>query len=229
MKAGVVVFPGSNCDQDLAKAFRESFGLKTVMLWHKDTDLQDCDIIGLPGGFSYGDYLRTGAIAKISPIMQSVIAFANKGGRVIGICNGFQILTESGLLEGALVKNDGQLFRCENVYISYTGSALMQGHLEKNKGYKIPIAHSEGRFIATEDTLKKLEQEHRIVFKYADKDGNVTQEANPNGSMLNIAGICNREGNVVGMMPHPERASSSLLGNTDGFAILEACLDLISA
>jgi phosphoribosylformylglycinamidine synthase I len=209
MKFGVVVFPGSNCDRDIHEALVNDLQQESVMLWHKDSDLSQFsteDCIVLPGGFSYGDYLRTGAIARFSPIMQSVIEFAKKGGKVLGICNGFQILCESHLLPGALLRNAHQQFVCKNVFIKDTEEQV----------YKIPVAHGEGRYYADEKTLDQLEANGQVLFRYCDEKGNITAEANPNGSARNIAGICNEERNVFGMMPHPERACSIALHNTDG-------------
>lgn len=210
MKFGIVVFPGSNCDRDMQDALQNDLGKEVIMLWHKEKDLgmfttDDC--IVLPGGFSYGDYLRCGAIARFSPMMQSVIAFANNGGKVLGVCNGFQILCESHLLPGVLLPNAHQQFVCNNIYM--TNSA-------DGKALKIPIAHGDGRFFADEAVLDTLESEGQVIFRYCDEQGNISATANPNGSLRNIAGIRNREGNVFGMMPHPERATSHLLGNTDG-------------
>ena len=209
MKFGVVVFPGSNCDRDIHDALVNDLNQECIMLWHKDSDLsafstEDC--IVLPGGFSYGDYLRTGAIARFSPIMQSVIDFANRGGKVLGICNGFQILCESHLLPGALLRNNNQQYICKNIFIKDR-----EDHV-----FKIPIAHGEGRYYADEKTLDELEKNGQIIFRYCNEEGEVIPEANPNGSIRNIAGISNKTGNVFGMMPHPERACSRLLGNTDG-------------
>jgi phosphoribosylformylglycinamidine synthase len=214
MKFGVVVFPGSNCDRDMYNALVHDLNQECIMLWHKDSDLsgfstEDC--IVLPGGFSYGDYLRTGAIARFSPIMQSIIEFAKNGGKVLGVCNGFQILCESHLLPGALLRNNNQQYVCKNLYIKDV----------QDKIYKIPIAHGEGRYYADDATLDVLEKNNQVLFRYCDEKGNVVPEANPNGSVRNIAGICNETRNVFGMMPHPERACSSLLGNTDGRKIFE--------
>jgi phosphoribosylformylglycinamidine synthase subunit PurQ / glutaminase len=209
MKFGVVVFPGSNCDRDIHEALVNDLQQESVMLWHKDSDLSQFsteDCIVLPGGFSYGDYLRTGAIARFSPIMQSVIEFAKKGGKVLGICNGFQILCESHLLPGALLRNAHQQFVCKNVFIKDADEQV----------YKIPVAHGEGRYYAEEKLLDQLEANGQVLFRYCDEKGNITTEANPNGSARNIAGICNAERNVFGMMPHPERACSTALHNTDG-------------
>jgi phosphoribosylformylglycinamidine synthase len=214
MKFGVVVFPGSNCDRDMYDALTHDLGQEVIMLWHKDKDLrkfstEDCII--LPGGFSYGDYLRCGAIARFSPMMQSVIEFANGGGKVFGVCNGFQILCESHLLPGALLRNSNQQFVCKNIFITN----------DSEKVYKLPVAHGEGRYYADEKILNELQANSQVIFYYCDEKGNITEEANPNGAMRNIAGICNAERNVYGMMPHPERACSPLLGNTDGREILK--------
>lgn len=213
MKFGVVVFPGSNCDRDMMDALQDDLGMEVIPLWHKDRDLQKFtteDCIVLPGGFSFGDYLRCGAIARFSPMMQSVIQFAGEGGKVLGVCNGFQILCESHLLPGVLLRNANMQFICQNVYI--TG--------EEGRALKIPIAHGEGRYYADPNTLDKLEKNNQVIYRYCDKNGLITNEANPNGSTRNIAGICNETRNVFGMMPHPERASNALLGNTDGLTIL---------
>ena len=217
MKFGIVVFPGSNCDRDMQDSLQNDMNQEVLMLWHKDKDLSmfsTDDCIVLPGGFSYGDYLRCGAIARFSPMMQSVIDFANKGGKVLGVCNGFQILCESHLLPGVLLRNANQKFICKNIYMNGVGgSALM-----------VPIAHGEGRYFADEEILDGLEANDQVIYRYCDADGNITAEANPNGAIRNIAGISNKEGNVFGMMPHPERATSIILGNTDGRIILNALL-----
>ena len=225
MKFGVVTFPGSNCDEDMVYVLENIMGQKVEKLWHKDTDLKGVDFVVLPGGFSYGDYLRSGAIAKLSPIMGEVIKHANKGGYVMGICNGFQILTESGLLEGALLHNDQQKFICKNTFIkaASNSTAITKG-LELEKAYKIPIAHGEGRFFAPDETLKKIQDNDQIIFNYCAADGSINDESNPNGSLLNIAGITNAGKNVFGMMPHPERAADHLLANEDGKAIFESLL-----
>lgn len=225
MKFGVVTFPGSNCDQDMIYVLRDLMGQDVVNLWHKDTDLQGADFIVLPGGFSYGDYLRSGAIAKLSPIMGEVIKHANNGGYVLGVCNGFQILTESGLLEGALLHNNNQKFICKNVFLNpSTKNTAITKDLD-NKQYKIPIAHGEGRFYADDATIEKLNKNDQILFRYSDADGNVTDESNPNGSVENIAGICNEGRNVFGMMPHPERAADFELENTDGAAMFHSLIE----
>jgi phosphoribosylformylglycinamidine synthase I len=214
MKFGVVVFPGSNCDKDMQDALAGDLGKEVIMLWHKDKDLsmfttEDCII--LPGGFSYGDYLRCGAIARFSPMMQSVIDFANRGGKVLGVCNGFQILCESGLLPGVLLQNSNQQFICKNVFIKNDATGAL----------KIPIAHGEGRYFADNKTLDALEANGQIIFTYCDENGNETEGSNPNGATKNIAGISNAAKNVFGMMPHPERATSSILGNIDGKKVFE--------
>ena len=225
MKFGIVTFPGSNCDQDMVYVLQELLGKEVVSLWHKDTDLQGVDMVVLPGGFSYGDYLRSGAIAKFSPIMTEVINHANKGGYVMGICNGFQILTESGLLEGALLHNNNQRFICKNVNLkAVSTSAAITKDLDTNATFKIPIAHGEGRFHASEATLKSLQDNDQILFSYCDESGNANEVSNPNGSLLNIAGITNKSKNVFGMMPHPERAADPVLANTDGLAIFNSIL-----
>ncbi len=225
MKVGVIVFPGSNCDEDAVSAFRDQFGCETVKLWHKDHDLQSCDLIFLPGGFSYGDYLRSGAIARFSPIMQNVIEFASKGGLVWGVCNGFQILCESQLLPGALLHNDHQKFNCKNVYIkARTTNSLITTELSLDQVLQIPIAHGEGRYHCDAETLETLKVNDQILFSYCNQQGRETNEANPNGSLFNIAGICNKNRNVFGMMPHPERAIDSELYNTDGRGLFQSLL-----
>jgi phosphoribosylformylglycinamidine synthase I len=225
MKFGVVTFPGSNCDEDMVYVLQDLMGQQVERLWHKDTDLKGADFIVLPGGFSYGDYLRSGAIAKLSPIMTEVIAHANKGGYVLGVCNGFQILTESGLLEGALLHNNNQKFICKNVFLkpSSQTAAISKG-LNEERTFKIPIAHGEGRFYAPDDTMKSLQDNDQIIFKYCSEDGVIDDANNPNGALLNIAGITNTGKNVFGMMPHPERAADRRLGNEDGKLIFESLL-----
>lgn len=218
MKFGIVVFPGSNCDRDMQEALQNDLNQEVVMLWHKDQDISmfnTDDCIVLPGGFSFGDYLRCGAIAKFSPMMQSVIGFAKKGGKVLGVCNGFQVLCEAHLLPGVLLRNINQQFLCKNVYLKGVGA---------DRALKIPIAHGEGRYYADEKTLDKLEERNQVIYYYCDEQGRVTPESNHNGSTRNIAGITNAERNVFGMMPHPERATSEILGNTDGRIILESLL-----
>lgn len=224
MKFGVVTFPGSNCDQDMIDVLNEQLGQSVVNLWHKDTSIQNVDFVILPGGFSYGDYLRSGAIARFSPIMNEVVNHAKRGGYLMGICNGFQILTETGLVDGALLHNSNQRFICKNVFLKPSSkSAAITKDLTDNS-YKIPIAHGEGRFYADESTIKKLEDKDQILFRYCDENGEVTNDANPNGSVNNIAGITNDKKNVFGMMPHPERAANSILSNEDGVAIFQSLL-----
>lgn len=230
MKFGVVVFPGSNCDRDMIYVLENILKQKTEVLWHKDHDLKSCDVVILPGGFSFGDYLRSGAIARFSPIMKEVIEFADKGGYVFGVCNGFQVLCESHLLPGALLHNASHKFICDNVYIkAETDESLITSKLNMNKALKIPIAHGEGRFYADEKTLAEMNEKNQILFRYCNESGNITGEANPNGATENIAGICNRTRNVFGMMPHPERAADALLGNTDGLGIFKSILNFVEA
>ncbi|MFT5780065.1 MAG: phosphoribosylformylglycinamidine synthase I [Crocinitomicaceae bacterium] len=225
MKFGVVTFPGSNCDQDMIYVLEDLLGQEVERLWHKDANLKGVDFVVLPGGFSYGDYLRSGAIAKLSPIMTEVIKHANEGGYVLGVCNGFQILTEAGLLEGALLHNDNQKFICKNIYLNpTTNQSAITKDLNKEKGYKIPIAHGEGRYYAKQEVIDRLESNEQILFKYCAADGKVSKEVNPNGSIGNIAGICNENRNVFGMMPHPERAADADLANLDGKAMFESIL-----
>jgi phosphoribosylformylglycinamidine synthase subunit PurQ / glutaminase len=223
MKFGVVVFPGSNCDRDMINALRNDMGQSVVELWHKDKDLSQFDTndcIVLPGGFSYGDYLRCGAIARFSPMMQSVIDFAGRGGKVLGVCNGFQVLCESGLLPGVLLRNSQQQFVCKNVYIK-------EGASEGGQPLKVPVAHGEGRFYADAATLQELEAHRQVIYRYCSETGVVSENHNPNGTVHNIAGICNRGRNVFGMMPHPERACSNLLGNTDGQKVFEHLFGIV--
>ncbi len=228
MKFGVVVFPGSNCDQDMLYVLESILHQEVVSLWHKDTDLQSCDVIVLPGGFSYGDYLRSGAIARFSPIMEKVMAFANNGGYVFGVCNGFQILCESGLLPGALLHNKSHQFICKNVYVlPQTTNSALTANLDEETPLCIPIAHGEGRYYADDQTLKELNDNGQVLFRYCDEHGTITDESNPNGAVENIAGIRNKAGNVFGMMPHPERASDIELGNTDGKALFESFLSIM--
>jgi phosphoribosylformylglycinamidine synthase len=229
MKFGIVVFPGSNCDHDAYFALKHNLGFETQFLWHKDTNIpSDIKCIVLPGGFSYGDYLRTGAIARFSPIMKEVVRFANNGGLVIGICNGFQILTESGLLPGALLKNTSLRFICRDVFLkTLNTNTPFTSLIEKDRILKIPIAHFEGNYFADGDTLKELEDNGQIVFQYCTPDGEVTQEANPNGSLKNIAGITNKNKNVLGMMPHPERYCDPILGGIDGSLIFKSIANFL--
>jgi phosphoribosylformylglycinamidine synthase len=215
MKIGVIVFPGSNCDRDMQWVFQGLLGLPTRMVWHQDSDLSDLDAIVIPGGFSYGDYLRCGAIARFSPAMRSVIDAANAGKPVLGVCNGFQILTEAGLLPGALIRNENLHFVCDRVAVTVERSApLWTTGYEAGQVLNLPIAHGEGRYYADPDTLKQIEDNGQVLFRYAGQ--------NPNGSLNQIAGICNNRGNVLGMMPHPERAADAALGNTDGLALFQA-------
>lgn len=217
MKFGVVVFPGSNCDRDMIEALQNDLQQEVIQLWHKDKDLSmfvKDDCIVLPGGFSYGDYLRCGAIARFSPMMQSVIEFAGKGGKVLGVCNGFQILCESGLLPGVLLRNSQQQFVCKNIFMKEVASEDGPGH--SAIPVCIPVAHGEGRFFADEKTLDEMEMHRQVMYRYCDDKGTINQAANPNGAIHNIAGICNKQRNVFGMMPHPERACSAALGNEDG-------------
>ncbi len=225
MKFGVVTFPGSNCDQDMIYILRDVMKQEVVHLWHKDSDLQGSDMIVLPGGFSFGDYLRSGAISRFSPIMNEVIAHANKGGYVLGICNGFQILTESGLLDGALLHNNNQKFICKNVYLKAISSeASICAGLNHDTAYKIPIAHGEGRYHASDSVISDLEQNEQILFKYCNENADINSESNPNGSLNNIAGITNKGKNIFGMMPHPERASDNVLSNAVGKNFFESIL-----
>ena len=224
MKFGVVVFPGSNCDKDMIYVLETLYEQEVVSLWHKDTDLQNCDFIVLPGGFSYGDYLRSGAIARFSPIMEKIIEFANNGGYVMGVCNGFQILCESGLLPGALLHNNSHKFICKNVYLSTQNKNTCVTVITEDKSLCVPIAHGEGRYFADADTLKQLNDNGQVLFRYCDENGNITPESNPNGAVENIAGVSNAAGNVFGMMPHPERAADKELANTDGGYIFESII-----
>lgn len=225
MKFGVVVFPGSNCDEDMVYVLRDIMKQETVKLWHKDKDLQGCDAIILPGGFSYGDYLRSGAIARFSPIMEKVSEHAAKGGFVFGVCNGFQVLCETGLLPGALLMNDNRKFNCKNVFIKAANNdTVLTSHVPKGKALKIPIAHGEGRYFADEKTMKELHANGQIIFTYCNENGEASEGSNPNGSLDNIAGICNKGKNVFGMMPHPERASDKELFNEDGKYLFESVI-----
>ena len=226
MKAGVIVFPGSNCDQDLVDALTMCGVSKVVKLWHKEPHLDGCDIVFLPGGFSFGDYLRSGAIARFSPIMKEVSRFASSGGYIMGICNGFQILTEAGLLPGALLHNQTRLFICDYVWLSVQNTnTLITRCLEPGVAYQIPIAHGEGRFYAPPAVLESMKENGQILFQYCDIKGRVNAESNPNGSAENIAGICNRQRNVFGMMPHPERVVDPRLGGIDGRLIFKSILE----
>ncbi len=227
-KVGVVVFPGSNCDHDAYYSFRKVLDCDTKFLWHKEKDLQKSDLIVLPGGFSYGDYLRTGAIARFSPIMDSVINFAINGGCVIGICNGFQILLEAGLLPGVMLKNKSLQFVCKDVYLSVANDGtLFTKDISPEIVLKIPVAHGDGNYFADESTLKTLEENNQIVFRYCSPEGTVDGNYNPNGSVKNIAGIMNKKGNILGMMPHPERSCNPVLGKTDGQLIFRSIINNI--
>ena len=229
MKFGVITFPGSNCDQDMVYVLETIMGQDVVELWHKDTDLQGCDFIVLPGGFSYGDYLRSGAIARFSPIMDKVIEHANNGGYVMGICNGFQILCESGLLPGALLHNNNQKFICKNVFLkAATTNTLVTANANEKEVVKIPIAHGEGRFHIDENGLKELKENDQVLYRYCDENGEITDESNPNGAVDNIAGVTNKGRNVFGMMPHPERAADINLSNEDGKLLFESILSQIA-
>lgn len=226
MKFGVVVFPGSNCDRDMIHVLKNIMHQQVEEVWHKENHLNQFttdDCIILPGGFSYGDYLRTGAIARFSPIMEAIIEFAHKGGKVWGICNGFQILCESGLLPGALLRNNNMKYTCKNIFLKVnTTNTILTQACKAGEILKVPIAHGEGRYYADAATMDKLQKQDQILFNYCDEQGVETVDSNPNGSLLNIAGICNEQRNVFGMMPHPERASESILGNSDGYKLFES-------
>jgi len=225
LRFGVVRFPGSNCDADCYYAIRDVLGEDVGYVWHRDTDLRGYDCIVLPGGFSYGDYLRTGAIARFSPVMDAVSEFAAKGGLVLGICNGFQILLESGLLPGAMLRNDSLEFRCMYVNLRVDNdSTPFTCLMEKGEVLRIPIAHGEGNYYADESTLAELVHEGRVLFTYCEPDGTATGRANPNGSAMNVAGICNGNGNVAGMMPHPERSCEAILGSADGLRVFRSAV-----
>lgn len=228
MKFGVVIFPGSNCDHDMIYVLRDIMEQNVIELWHKDKSIRGVDAVILPGGFSYGDYLRSGAIARYSPVMDHVIEFAEKGGFVFGVCNGFQILCEAGLLPGTLLRNSHQKFICRNVFVKPDNDCtVLTSLLDKNRAYKIPVAHAEGRYFADEETLKDMRQNCQILFRYCDEKGVISEDSNPNGTLENIAGVCNQKQNVYGMMPHPERAADDELGNTDGRAIFESILAML--
>ncbi len=234
LKFGVVVVPGSNCDHDTVYAIKHIYKQEAVSLWHKSSDLQGCDAIIVPGGFSYGDYLRAGALARYSPMMNEVAAFAKDGGIVVGICNGFQILCEAGLLPGALLLNtqphSGINYSCKNIHlITENDNTALTAGIPKGKVLTIPIAHGEGRYFADAETLEKLNKNGQIIFRYCDANGKITAGSNPNGSLENIAGICNETKNVFGMMPHPERAADEHLGNTDGKLILNALIKTVAS
>jgi phosphoribosylformylglycinamidine synthase I len=229
MKFGVVIFPGSNCDYDTFFVLRDILHQNTAILWHKDHDLKNVDCVVLPGGFSYGDYLRSGVIAKFSPLMQEVRAFASNGGFVLGICNGFQILLELGLLPGAMLRNKNLKFLCQSVHLRLENNKTPftnQGRI--GQVFRIPIAHYDGNYFASPKTLEQIKKNNQILLRYSDASGGITQEANLNGSLENIAGLMNREGNVMGMMPHPERASEAILGSEDGRVIFESIIKHLS-
>lgn len=229
MKFGVITFPGSNCDQDMIYVLEQIMGAHVERIWHKETDLKGVDFVVLPGGFSYGDYLRSGAIANYSPIMKEVMHHADRGGYVMGICNGFQILCESQLLPGTLLHNDHQKFMCRNTFLkAANNSSLINQNVALNEVLKIPIAHAEGRFYAPDDMLKEIVDNDQVIYHYCDENGEINQDSNPNGSLMNIAGVCNAGRNVFGMMPHPERAADPELGNTDGLKIMEGLLQVVA-
>lgn len=230
LKFGIVTFPGSNCDADAYHAIVDALGQEAVYLWHKDHDLQGVDVVILPGGFSYGDYLRSGAIARFSPIMREVVAHAERGAPVLGICNGFQIACEAGLLPGALMRNSSLRFICEPVRIRVENTdTIFTNRYTTGQVLRVPIAHGEGRFTADDATLDRLEGEGQVIFRYVNEQGETVAEANPNGSARDIAGIINAGGNVLGMMPHPERAVEDILGSTDGLALFQSLLDRVNA
>ncbi len=225
LRFGIIVFPGSNCDYDAYHAVNSVMGEEAYFIWHDEKDLKNPDCIIIPGGFSYGDYLRCGAMAKFSPAMEQVVNFAEKGGNVIGICNGFQILTEAGLLPGALLRNTNLHFICKEVFLKTENRDLVYTNKIPERLIRIPIAHAEGNYFCDEETLEQLKENNQIVFRYSNEKGEVTKEANPNGSIENIAGIVNKKGNVLGMMPHPERAMEDVLGNTDGLYFFQSIIN----
>ncbi|MBI5042744.1 MAG: phosphoribosylformylglycinamidine synthase subunit PurQ [Nitrospirae bacterium] len=228
MKFGILVFPGSNCDHDCYHVVRHVLNCEAEFVWHKEKELRGFDVIIIPGGFSYGDYLRTGAIAKFSPVMKAVKKFARNGGLIIGICNGFQILLEAGLLPGAVLRNKSLKFICKDIFIRVeNNNTPFTNQCNDNKVLKLPIAHAEGSYFADPDTLSSLIKNQQIIFRYSDKSGNITDSANPNGSIENIAGICNKEGNILGMMPHPERCAEAILGNEDGKLIFKSIINFV--
>ena len=230
MKTAVIVFPGSNCDRDAQVALRNSFGHEPVMVWHGETEMPKVDLIVVPGGFSYGDYLRSGSMAAHSPIMKDVVSRANAGVPVLGICNGFQVLTESGLLPGALMRNADLKFVCKDVWLRIErNDTKFASHYTRNSAIRIPIAHHDGNYFADPETLSRLQGENLVAFRYCDADGNLTEEANPNGSIDNIAGIYNDKLNVLGMMPHPERLIDPLLGGSDGLPMFEGLVEAVAA
>ncbi|MEX0779085.1 MAG: phosphoribosylformylglycinamidine synthase subunit PurQ [Balneolales bacterium] len=230
MKIGVIVFPGSNCDHDAYHAMKHVMEVETTFIWHKETDLGNVDLVLIPGGFSYGDYLRSGAIARFSPVMGEVIKFAQSGGLVMGICNGFQVLLEAGLLPGTMMHNEHLRFACKQTWLRCENpESPFTNKLEDGSLLQIPIAHGEGNYYTDPHSLKKLKDNNQILFRYSDADGNITKEANPNGSVYNIAGICNENRNIMGIMPHPERAVESVIGSDHGKAIFESVLNSLKA
>ena len=229
MKAAVIVFPGSNCDRDIQVALRQSMGSEPIMVWHKESDFEPVDLIVLPGGFSYGDYLRSGAMAARSPVMKEVVARAGRGVPLLGICNGFQVLTETGLLPGALMRNADLRFVCKDVTIRVeTGQSLFTSRYETGQRLRIPVAHHDGNYYADEATLDELEERGQIAFRYCDEEGRLTAQANPNGSARNIAGVYNETKTVLGLMPHPERLADAALGGTDGRPMLDGVVEALS-
>ncbi len=225
MKFGIIVFPGSNCDRDVLTVTKDILGATSRLVWHQETILDDLDIIVIPGGFSYGDYLRCGAIARFSPVMSSVVEAANRGQKVLGICNGFQILTEVGLLPGALIRNKNLHFICKRVALRVeNNTSLWSRNYQKEQVITLPIAHGEGCYYSDTETLKKIEDQGQVLFRYCNKEGEVQEDDNPNGSLNNIAGITNAQGNVLGMMPHPERSAEKLLGGVEGLALFQSIL-----
>jgi len=225
MKFGVITFPGSNCDYDTYMAIKEGLNQPVNFIWHKDSELSDYDCIFLPGGFSYGDYLRTGSIARFSPVMKAVIKYAASGGLVVGICNGFQILLEAGLLPGAMLRNKSLRFRCKQVYLSCENNGTpFTNRIPEDEVLKIPIAHTDGNYYNYQAEIEDLKNNAQVIFRYCNADGEITDDANPNGSIDNIAGISNKQGNVLGMMPHPERAVEMLLGSNSGLQIFQSIL-----
>jgi phosphoribosylformylglycinamidine synthase len=230
MNFAVLQFPGSNCDQDLVHVLRNVLGHSAELLWHKEQSLDAVDAVFIPGGFSYGDYLRTGAIAQFSPVMQAVRNFASNGGMVLGVCNGFQILCEAGLLPGALIRNRSLQFRCEHIFLKTIRSdSAFTRAIPENKLLRVPIAHGEGCYFADEETLASLKGNNQVLWQYSDALGNPIESANPNGSLQNIAGICNKQGNVAGLMPHPERASEAILGSEDGLLVFKSMVAALEA
>lgn len=228
-KIGVIIFPGSNCDHDAYHAMKHVMNAETTFLWHKEKEIGDLDLVIVPGGFSYGDYLRSGAIARFSPIMEAVQDFAKKGGPVLGICNGFQILLEAGLLPGAMLHNEKLRFVCKNIHIRVENNeTLFTSSLDKGSVLTIPVSHGEGNYFIDDNGLSELKENNQVVFRYSDVDGNLTEEANFNGSIDSIAGIINKQGNVLGMMPHPERAMEPLLGLSDGITFFESLFDTLA-